>query len=372
MLGTFRNLYQEVVDKNAQGEPLLKLKAKLDRMEQLSLEMDDIGAFSAKLTTESLFVDFSNLYGEIAGALAAKQYAKATTDTELLEQTLATYENSLQSYANQPEQKSLYDAMLQIIQLGRSGITYPVFLRLCEEKGFYKMLEGGTITRAALVDERTFYEIFLMPLHLQKASELIVAYDQLAALSPFKTPDLFAFELQRIRLDWHYLPLQNRWDATVRAWERLFELVYDWLDSFCDFAPVDFRWADLGNPQATQKNIKRTNDCNPGFLKQRERIFFENFQLHWADVFTHPTFLNEMKAGRVWYSDELFALICETYPHCVPYGKPPADFIRRAEEIHHQKRFKRPHSFELTPQQHQNLLQLLGKEKYEQLYGNPA
>ena len=369
MLGTFRNLFQELADKNAEGESFDKLKTKLDRMEQLAVEMDDLSAFSAKLTTEGLFVDFSNLYGEIAGALAAKQYAKATTDEELLEQTLAAYESSLKNYENEPKQKPLYDILKHIIDLGRSGISYPVFLRVCEEKGLYKMMEGGAVSRGGLVEELTFNQIFNMAVPIQKTTELLKVYDTLSDQSPFKTPDLFLFGLERTRIDWHYHPVQNRWDAIVRGWERLFELVFDWLDSFADFAPADFRWAALGDMQRTMRNIKRTNDCNPGFLKERERIFFEYFQLKWDDIFTHETFLNEMKSGRIWYSDELFALIQETYPHCKPFSKPPKELIQHAEDIHHHQRFKRPNSFELTPADQKRLSDLIGEEKFKQIYG---
>ncbi len=369
MLGTFRNLFQELADKNAEGESFDKLRAKLDRMEQLAVEMDDLSAFSAKLTTEGLFVDFSNLYGEIAGAMAAKQYAKVTTDEELLAQTLAAYESSLKNYENEPKQKPLYDILKHIIDLGRSGISYPVFLRVCEEKGLYKMMEGGVVSRAGLVEELTFNQIFNMAVPIQKTTELLKVYDTLSDQSPFKTPDLFLFGLERTRIDWHYHPVQNRWDAIVRGWERLFELVFDWLDSFADFAPADFRWAALGDMQRTMRNIKRTNDCNPGFLKERERIFFEYFQLKWDDIFTHETFLNEMKSGRIWYSDELFALIQETYPHCKPFSKPPKELIQHAEDIHHHQRFKRPNSFELTPADQKRLSDLIGEEKFKQIYG---
>jgi hypothetical protein len=370
MLGTFRNLYQELSDKNAEGESFDKLKTILERMEQLALEMDDLSAFSAKLSTEGLFVDFSNLYGEIAGAIAAKQYAKITTDEELMEQTLGAYEISLKSYEKEPKQKPLYDILKQIIDLGRSGISYPVFLRICEEKGLYKLMEGGVITREGLIEEHTFNEIYKMPVPLRKTEELIKVYDDLAEKSAFKTPDLFVFGLERIRIDWYYQPIQNRWDAIVRGWQRLFELIQDWLDSFCDFAPYDFRWVVAGVPQKTMHNIKRTNDCNPGFLKERERIFFEYFQLKWDDIFNHETFINEMKAGRIWYSDELFALIQETYPHCKPFIKPPKELIKHAEDIHHSKRFKRPNSFELSEADQKRLSDLIGKEKFEHIYGN--
>jgi len=369
MLGAFRNMYQDLFDKKAEGETFEKLKAILDRMEQLAIEMDDLSSFSTKLTTEGLFVNFSNYYSEVAGEMAAKQYTKISSDEELMEQTLIAYESSLKNYEKEPKQKSLYDTMKQIIDLGRSGISYPVFLRICEEKGLYKLLEGGEVTRNGLLEEKTFNEIFSLPIYLKKTEELIKAHDDLAAQSPFNTPDSFQFGLERIRIDWYYAPIQSRWDAISHGWEKLLELLFDWLDSFCDFAPMDFRWVALGDPARTRHNIKRTNDCNPGFLKERERIFYEKFQLKWEDVFTHETFLNEYKAGRIWYSDEVLALIKETYPLCKPYSKPTTELIKHAEDIHHNKRFQRVNSFQLTEENKKRLQDLIGKDKYEKIYG---
>jgi hypothetical protein len=369
MLGTFRTMYQDLFDKKAGGSAFEKLKTTLDRMEQLALEMEDLSSFSAKLTTEGLFVNFSNLYAEVAGEMAAKQYAKISSDEELMEQTLAAYESSLKSYEKEPKQKSLYDTMKQIIDLGRSGISYPVFLRICEEKGLYKLLEGGTMTRDGLVEEKTFNEIFSLPVQLQKTEALIKVYDELAEQSAFKAPDTFLFGLERIRLDWHYAPVQNRWDEVCRGWDRLLELIHDWLDSYGDFAPHDFRWVDMGDPQKTLRNIKRTNDCNPGFLKERERIFYEYFQLKWDDIFSHETFLSEFKAGRIWYSDESLDLIKETYTHCKPFNKPTKELIKHAEDIYHNKRYRRVNSFQLSEKDQQRLQDLIGKEKFEKIYG---
>ena len=369
MLGTFRNMYQDLVDRKAGGEAFNKLKTTLDRMEQLALELDDLSSFSAKLTTEGLFVNFSNLYAEVAGEMAAKQYAKISSDEELLEQTLAAYESSLKNYENEPKQKSLYDTMKQIIDLGRSGISYPVFLRICEEKGLYKLLEGGAITREGLVEEKTFNDIFSLPVQFQKMEELVTIYDKLAEQSVFNTPDTFLFELERVRLDWQYAPVQNRWDAVCRGWDRLLELIHDWLDSYGDFAPHDFRWVVMGDTQKTLCNIKRTNDCNPGFLKERERIFYEYFQLKWDDIFSHETFLNEFNAGRIWYSDETLELIKETYLHCTPFNKPPKELIKHAEDIYHNKRYRRVNSFQLSEKDEKRLQDLIGKEKFEKIYG---
>ncbi len=369
MLSAFRNMYQDLLDKKAGGEAFEKLKAILDRMEQLAIEMDDLSAFSAKLTTEGLFVNFSNLYSEIYGAIMSKQYSENTSDEQLLEQTLNAYEESLSGYAKEPRQKPLYNIMKEIIDLGRSGISYPVFLRICEEKGLYKLLEGVEVTRNGLMEEKTFNEIFSLPVYLKKTEELLTVYDDLAIKSPFRTPDTFQFGLERIRRDWYYAPIQNRWDAITHGWEKLLELIFDWLDSFCDFAPQDFRWVAMGDPARTRHNIKRTNDCNPGFLKERERIFYEYFQLKWEDIFTHETFLNEYKAGRIWYSDEVLDLIKETYLLCKPYSKPTTELIKHAEDIHHNKRFQRVNSFQLTVENKKRLQDLIGKEKFEKIYG---
>ena len=340
------------------------------RMEQLAIELDDPGEFSVKLTTEQLFMEFSTAYGEVLSELAKKEYSGDEGDEKLLQQILAAYENSIKSLQGAAKSELIIPAIQEVIDLGRSGISYPVFLRICEEKGLNKAMDGSVITREVILLDIQMATLFEWPLELQKANELLVRYDELAAASQFGIPDATQFGLERIKLDWEYAPRINRRDAINHRWENLFGNLHDWLDSYCSFAPYDPRWASMTSMAVTMKNIKRCKECTPGIFKVREKIFYDYFGLTWNDIFNHETFLNELKARRIWYSDESLELIKRTYEYCKPFNNPPPELIGKAEEINKGKRFKRPGCYQLSDEGRQLFIKVFGQEEYDKQYGN--
>jgi hypothetical protein len=262
--------------------------------------------------------------------------------------TLKAYEDSVERLKGTGTGELAIPSIEQAIQLGKSGISYPEFLTRMIELGIENAMEGQVAYRAALIQQIEFAEKMFNPLEKKMYEEELETFDILAAKSPFNLPDTFEFSLKTIEIEWKYKPDLNKWYAIIGRWEKLFDLLLDWLDSYCDFALYDTRWVDPGGSKAqTMKNIKRTQDCNPGFFKERERIFFENFGLKWNDIFEHPTYLNEKKAGRIPYSDERFQLILDTYQYCKPFEKPPKELITLAETLHKEKRIVNPKPFKI-------------------------
>jgi hypothetical protein len=366
LLGTFRNYLKDCKEKNASGAAFDKMKSILASMERMAIELDDINDLSSKLATGQLFLEFSTAYGEVLTELARKEYSGDTGDETLLQQTLAAYENSIQSLQGTPKAGFIIPAIREVIDLGRSGISYPVFLRLCEEKGLNKAMEGSVV----ILFEIRVSTLFERPHELQKANELLKKYDELAAADPFGIPDITQFGLERIKLDWKYEPAIRRWDAIIQRWGRLIGLLTDWLDSYGSFAPYDTRWVSTAGIAETKKNIWRCKECSPGILKAREKIFYDFFGLTWNDIFSHETFLTERKAKRIWYSDERLELIRETYEHCKPFCNPPSRLIRKAEELHAGKRDMRPGCYQLSEEGRQMFMKAFGQEAYEKAYGN--
>ena len=338
MLGTFRNMYKELCEKNATGDSFETALKSLERMEQLANEMNDFSAFSAKLTTEGLFMKFSTAYGECLSEIAKKDYSSDAGDEKLMAQAKKSYEEAIKQLEGKPDSEKLIFPIKQVIELANSGITYPVFLRICEEKGLNKALEGSTVTRDGIIKDIEFSVRFFRPTEEKMHREILEAFDTLSSKAHFGIPDSLEFELTRNRIEWKYKPEIIKWDAIISRWEKLFELIYDWADSYCDFAPYDERWADARGMTHTLRNIKRTKECNPGFLKVREKILFEYFGIKWDDIFYHETYLNEMKASRIQYSDEVINLIKELYRYCKPFSNPPEELIKKAEAIHKEKR----------------------------------
>lgn len=341
ILGTFRNMYNELCEKNASGKSFETVKTTLERMEQLASEMNDFPAYSAKLTTEGLFMKFSTAYGECISDMAKKDYASDTGDEKLMTQTIKAYEDAIKQLEGKPDADKLIPPLKQVIELANSDITYPVFLRICEEKGLNKALEGSVAAREGILRDIEFSIRFFRPVEEKMHKETLKIFDNLASKAHFGVPDSFEFELARNIIEWKYAPEIKRWDSIIKHWEILFELFNDWIDSYCDFAPYDERWIDARGMKYTLRNIKRTKECNPGFFKVREKMLFEYFGIKWDDIFSHETYLNEMKAKRIRYSDEVIKLLKKLYPYCKPFSHPLDEYINIAQQIHKEKRFKR-------------------------------
>ena len=368
ILDTYRNMYREISEKGVESESFKAMETALRRMEALAMETDDITDFTAKLTTENLFIQFSNAYSETMAALLRGEYSGDDGDEILLEKTLEAYENSIKNLEADPNYEILKAPIEELIELGRSGISYAVFLRTAEEKGLYQLLEGDLVVRDSIMRDRTFAEFMHLPLEVEKQDKLLKIHDKLVADSPFKVADSFQFGLERERLDWEYAPLITGWNITIRLWEKMLMNVYDWLDSFGSFAPHDERWVDLRGQTFTMRNIKRTQECNPGVLRAREVVLQDYFQLGWDDIFQHETYINEYQANRVWYSDETLELIKKAYPHCQPYQKPPEELVNQAEAIYTQKRYKRPEAFQYSPEDKEKFISLFGEQKWDGLF----
>ncbi|MCC7560549.1 MAG: hypothetical protein KO318_09010 [Methanobacterium sp.] len=368
ILDTYRNMYREISEKGVESESFKAMENALRRMEALAMETDDITDFTAKLTTENLFIQFSNAYSETMAALLRGEYSGDDGDEILLEKTLEAYENSIKNLEADPNYEILKAPIEELIELGRSGISYAVFLRTAEEKGLYQLLEGDLIVRDSIMRDRTFAEFMHLPLEVEKQDKLLKIHDKLVADSPFKVADSFQFGLERERLDWEYAPLITGWNITIRLWEKMLMNVYDWLDSFGSFAPHDERWVDLRGQTFTMRNIKRTQECNPGVLRAREVVLQDYFQLGWDDIFQHETYINEYQANRVWYSDETLELIKKAYPHCQPYQKPPEELVNQAETIYTQKRYKRPEAFQYSSEDKEKFISLFGEQKWDELF----
>lgn len=341
ILGTFRNMYKELCDKNASGDSYETVRTSLERMEQLASEMNDFPAYSAKLTTEGLFMKFSTAYGECLSDIAKKDYTSDTGDENLMAQTIEAYEDAIKQLEGKPDADKLIPPLKQVIELANSGLTYPVFLRICEEKGLNKALEGSVVAREGILKEIDFAVKFFRPVEEKIHRETLESFDSMSKKVHFGVPDSLEFELARNKIEWKYAPEIEKWDSIIRQWRLLFELIYDWIDSYCDFAPYDDRWVDSRGMTYTLRNVKRTKECNPGFFKVREKMLFEYFSIKWDNIFFHETYLNEMKANRICYSDKVIELIKKLYPYCKPFSNPPDEYINVAQQIHKEKRFKR-------------------------------
>ena len=339
MLGTFRNMLQECKDKNFSGGPFDKMNAAMNRMEALALEMDDLGAFSAKLTTEGLFTDFSTAYGALLAEEGQKKYSAngAYDDTKLLQQTIEAYENSLQQFGDHPDKEKLQAPIQEVIDLGRSGINYPTFLRLVIENGLDKAMEGTALSRNALEKDIHWSAELTLPVYERRNRAILVKYDEMASAAAFGVPDSVVFSMERFKIESVFQPMINKYDAIIWRWGKLLELLHDWIDAYTSFAPYDERYVSLSGMEETKRNIKFCKECYPGFFKVREDIFKRYFNIQWDDIFAHESFAAERKGRRCMYTDAYIEFLKKIYTHCVPFAQAPQELITKAEQLHKDK-----------------------------------
>jgi len=351
MLGTFRNMVQDCRDKKLSGPSFDRMVAEMDKMEKYAADMDDFSEFSAKLMTEGCFTNFSAAYSLVLSEAArASSNAQSSgnggdQDQVFLKQTLSAYQSAINRYdqdvksgAMKPKTAATLRAGVQaVIDLGNSGITYPVFLRRMIEKGLDKAMEGSAVMRDSLETDLKWAQFYNLPLYIKRGEEILKAYDELSARSSFGIPDSFEFGLVRGEIEWKYEPEIVKWNAITERWEKVLDLVNDWVDAHTNFAPKDERWADAGNPAATPKNIRRTKEVGPFRLREREKILKESFNIGWDDVFKHETFLLAWTNVDVMISSAKIELLKKAYPLCRPGGVASSEIIREAEKLRESK-----------------------------------
>lgn len=318
MLGTFRDLLAQVRAQGSNGADVDEMATALGDMEALATQLSDVTEFSTTLANGGYYTRFTDAYTRVM--TSGPTMAAMPDDATLLAQTLAAYEGS----AAPPE------LLERILAIGRSGVSYPVFLRRLEEEGLNDVLAGSVApSRDSLVAMVEHHRSTGDPARLAEAEAFVAAHDSLAAESPFGSVDPFAFELRRFRIAWVHAPGIACRDAIVQRLPRLLDHVIDWLDAHTSWAPHDDRFIGT-SPAETQRNVERARECNPGFYAVRAAQFAEMFgpEPWWQ----RPELAEERAAGRILWTDPRMALAIDAIPSCVPLvPAAPPELVSRAE-----------------------------------------
>jgi hypothetical protein len=364
MLGIFRNMLKESVDKGLSGENLDGMRMSLDRMEKLAGEMDDFSAYSATLTTENLFGKFSDYYSRLLAGAAKSSYDTNSpydenADKALLNQTLQAYRDTIKSLQSSKEQakemkgdeasdvdvlfkdKIITDAIEKVISLGESGLSYPDFLRTVLELGLDKAMEGSVATREGLVFLHDFQVGFSFSPYLIEQQKLYIdLFDEMKKTASFGVPDIMKFNLGCEKADLVIKPKIDKWNAIVHRRDELIFDLYDWILSYTSMAPHIEPWSLAPNPV---ESVIETQDCNPGKIKVKEKIVQRYWGMNFTDLLKHEAMSWEVKYHYFYWSQEMMDLLVkEVYPVCLPFNKPSAELISKMEKIYKEKRFGNP------------------------------
>lgn len=345
MLGPFKGMLAECDAKGLTGEHVDAMKAALDRIEALAQESADMTTFTAEVTKENLFMQFSDAYGRAlqSSPEAKEKEAAAGDDEAMLANMLKAYKDARAQVPDDEASAAYADALDEAIALGESGLSFPVYLRRLEEEGLGDALKGMTMTRAGIVKDIHFAAEAHRPLDLERRIAQLKAFDALAAKCKFGSPDNLVYTLAADRIDWEFAPRQAKWDAIEDRWGRILTMVYDWLDAHTDFAFYDLRWRPPGASDAqVRENIRRDKECLPGQVVVREAIFQEYFGLGFDDIFTHETYLNADDANWLDYSDERIELVKATRKVMSPGAVAPDELIKQSEAMHKANTYVNP------------------------------
>lgn len=85
ILDPYRKMYREISEKGVESDSFKAMEDSHQRMEVQAMETRDVVEFTAKLTTEDLFIQFSNAYTETMTAMMKGEYSGNSGDEILLE-----------------------------------------------------------------------------------------------------------------------------------------------------------------------------------------------------------------------------------------------------------------------------------------------
>jgi hypothetical protein len=393
MLGTFRGMAKDCEEKGASGEAFDKMKAAMDRMEQLGQEMDDFAAYSAKITTEGLQMTFSTYYGEVLGELNKPKQdgTGAYDDSALLNQTLNAYRDAINRLREGKEEakkiattefdvnkieKLVKDEMLikpieEVIKYGESGVNYPTFLREMIVKGLDKAMEGTAVLKDGLEYELGWAKAtHVSPHDIEEKQEIFDKFMELVEKAKFNVPDSLDFELERKLIEHKYVPRHALWDAIKRRWEYLLNNLDTWVLAHMKKAPFIEPWSMAPDPK---RAVQIDKDCIPGTFKIKEEIFKEYFNLSFHDIFKHETFLTEVNTFRLGFSQEyLEFLITEIYPACIPLTNLNKDLSKKGEQLYDEKRMSNPEWYRIGEKVQKHFDSVFGEGMYAKEFTVPV
>lgn len=344
ILNTFRQMVADCKTKGYTGESFDKMCSIMNEMETLANEMNDLAAFSAKLTTSGYFVNFSNEYGRLLSDVATKHTSNTSPydDNTLLQQTIKSYEDSLKYFDNHKDKEMLTKAVQDIITLGKSGINYPNFLRLMIEQGLDKAMQGSILNRKYLVEDVAFAQKTIQPAWERKVKAVLNKYDEMAAQSTLRIPNNTLFSLERFKIENDHEADVRRYNHIRNLWQTIFSDLHWWIDAYTRFAPKDERYIGQ-NESETRKNIYRIKNINPGKIKAALNILEQNYQLTWIAIFKHETFDAEYRSNRFNYTEQYICFIKEdVFNQCIPLKHAAKALIEKAEALYNKALITNP------------------------------
>lgn len=287
-----------------------------------------------------------------------------------VDQIQAEQEANLDKYSNAHEldvdlQTAVYtEPIANLIKLGEEpGMTLPRFLKIQIEKGLDKAMEGSQAQLNAIELELDWEKVqALSPYKISQKEEELALYKQMSAEAPFGVPNSKKYGYLRRKIEHKYAPIHNKWDQVIRRWEDILYTIEYWLIAnssvYSQYAP----WCFIPSWSEKKEVAEYYKDCYPGFLKVKEKNFQEYFGMSFKDIFSHETFIWNVKNNYIGYSQEFLEFLAgPVYEECIPLNHASSDLVSKFEN-----EFHRPNKM-TDPNGHLSLVRYM--EFYNQRYG---
>lgn len=397
MLDAFRNMYAQCKAQKLQGESMGKMHEILARIEELGMMHDDFNAFNAQISSENLFGRFSEFYTKVFTEQSREhnQTNNADYDDEALLKTCISglyqaIESIEQAYKSAMDTSSkervsldveflqnpreIVDSIRELIHLGEQpGMTLPDFLRIQIEKGLDKAMEGSVVLRRSLDIEKKFIEVNPpSPYHIFLTDELISAYSKISNTVRFGVPDSKEWQQLRDDIERKYSFNIIRFKKIEDMWGKLLSDLSLWSLSYASFAPYIFPWSNSKDPSEA---VKRTQNITPGIFAERLKLFEKYFGIKFHEIFSHETFIWQVKNDFIDYSQEFIEFLIENvYPQCVPLHQLSPEIIEERAEFNengplHSNRETNPDSVKPAERTRDFYDNVFGPGSHEKKYG---
>lgn len=363
ILGTFRNMSQEIKDKEYTGEDVDKMNAALARMEQLAEELSDLNEFNGLMMQENLYMKFSDHYGRALSNAQKGQYQlqgdvyDEKADQQLMKQTLDAYKQAIKTLRDTKKESvkthgekaskvffnddALVKPIEDVIKLGESGISYPEFLRRMIELNMDKAMGGATVSRDAQIYSIDFYSAGkINPYYEERENAYLKLFDELAAKSPVGAISILKYNLGNEVINVGIDPKIKKWDSVKHYWESVLDGLSWWSLAHMSFAHTLEPWSMAKDPRAS---VRESIECDPGEIQIKLQQLKKYHGLSFHDIFKHESFIWEVTYNHLWYSQAYVEfMIEEVFPTCFPGKRMSPEQTAKMEKLYKEDLYRNP------------------------------
>lgn len=268
--------------------------------------------------------------------------------------------------------KMLIEPIEKLIALAEEpGMNSAKFLRIQIEKGMDKAMEGSVVLRDGLVYSKKMTDANPpSPYHLTKVDRYIQVFDEMAAVAPFEVPDSLQLQFAHNRIDHELEPDIIRFDKIKDHWEWIIGHLDQWMKAHSKHAMGLDYYVMIPGLEPKKRAIESDKDCLPGEVKVLVKIMDDYWGYSFHDIFTHETFIHEVKWDYLPYSQEYMTFLRDkVFPACVPMQHCPQELVDEWDRMYEAKKLSNPHWHHIHERNQKVMDEVFGEGYYLKKFG---